>query len=497
MLEKLKQTVKHTGFFALGNISPKLSGFILLPIYTKLISVADYGILGLFEVVELLSVHILSFGIPQALLRWHGLTESEIKKKNYIFTLFIFLTCICVGSFLIILSSRSFLAEFLFGQNIFANYFVVLFISISFTVLSKLPLTLLRSEEKSHLYATFISIQFAFNLIANIYFVAILKYGVKGILISQAISTGLIFLILTPYLFKRMNPHLELAELKKMILFSYPFIFSAIASTILNVGDRYLLTKLSTLEQVGLYSLGYKFSNIMKMLLVDSFMLGLPVIGWKIVKENSQPKRFFSKVLTYMVFGLLWFGLILSAYCKGMIHRFASNPNYWDAYHVVPFFVLSIIFVGMQSLFFFELQIPQKTKLIPRIVGCAAVLNIILNILLIPKYGMMGAVYATVFAQFIALFVAYRVVQKVYPVKYEINRILILFGIAIGLFFITAVFNNYSLIERIIYKGLVILSFPFILYLIRFYEPIELDRIRGSIKKWSGKILLRKPPKMD
>ena len=208
MLEKLKQTVKHTGFFALGNISPKLSGFILLPIYTKLISVADYGILGLFEVVELLSVHILSFGIPQALLRWHGLTESEIKKKNYIFTLFIFLTCICVGSFLIILSSRSFLAEFLFGQNIFANYFVVLFISISFTVLSKLPLTLLRSEEKSHLYATFISIQFAFNLIANIYFVAILKYGVKGILISQAISTGLIFLILTPYLFKRMNPHL-------------------------------------------------------------------------------------------------------------------------------------------------------------------------------------------------------------------------------------------------------------------------------------------------
>ena len=123
--------------------SPKLTGFILLPIYTKLISVADYGILGLFEVVELLGIHILSFGTPQVLLRRHGLTDNELKKKNYIFTLFIFLVCICVGSFLIVLPSRSFLAEFLFDQNIFTNYFFVLFISISFPLLSKIPLTLL------------------------------------------------------------------------------------------------------------------------------------------------------------------------------------------------------------------------------------------------------------------------------------------------------------------------------------------------------------------
>ncbi|MCH8872601.1 polysaccharide biosynthesis C-terminal domain-containing protein, partial [candidate division KSB1 bacterium] len=75
----------------------------------------------------------------------------------------------------------------------------------------------------------------------------------------------------------------------------------------------------------------------------------------------------------------------------------------------------------------FRIANSTKNQTDSQIVGGVAVLNIILNILLIPKYGMMGAVYATVFAQFIALFVAYRVVQIVYPVKYEINRILILF----------------------------------------------------------------------
>jgi len=70
MLDKIKRTVKHTAFFAFGNIAPKLSGFILLPIiYTKLISVVDYGILGPLEVIELIATHILSVGIPQALLR--------------------------------------------------------------------------------------------------------------------------------------------------------------------------------------------------------------------------------------------------------------------------------------------------------------------------------------------------------------------------------------------------------------------------------------------
>lgn len=131
-----------------------------------------------------------------------------------------------------------------------------------------------------------------------------------------------------------MSPHPELAELKYMTSFRYPFIFAAIVSTILNLGDRYILTEFSTLNEVGLYTLGYKFSNIMKMFLVDAFILSLPIIGWKVVKENKQPQRFFAKTLTYLVFVLLWFGLILSAYCKGI-------SVLGDAYHVVPYLVLS------------------------------------------------------------------------------------------------------------------------------------------------------------
>ena len=487
MLDKIKRTVKHTAFFAFGNIAPKLSGFILLPIYTKLISVVDYGILGLLEVIELIATHILSVGIPQALLRWHGRTDSEAKKKNYIYTIFTFLVCLCIFALIIVIPLRNMFAKFLFDKDVFGDYFIYLFASISFTVMSKIPLTVLRSEEKSFTYAICVVLQFAINLIANVYFVAMLKLGVKGVLISQTISTGFIFVSFLPYMLKRMSPHFELSELKNMLSFSYPFAFAAIASTILNLGDRYILAELATLHEVGLYTLAYKFSNIMKTFLVDAFILSLPIIGWNVIRENKRPQRFFSKTLTYLVFVLLWFGLILSAYGKGIIHRFALNRAYWDAYQVMPYLVLSIAFLGMQGLFFFELQIPKKTKYIAFIISGAASLNILLNLLLIPKFGIIGAAFATVFAQFSALICSYRVVQKVYPVSYEFKRICILFVTAISLFLITTMFNDYSLLLRIIYKGIIIASFPFILYLIRFYEPVELDRIRGSLIKWRRK----------
>ena len=111
MLIKIKEVVKHTSFYALGNISIKLVGFILLPLYTKEISVADYGVWGLFEITEMLMTPILLIGLPHALLRWHGLAKSGGGKKN-LFTVFIFLLVVCVV----------FLGLAILGRALFSNF---------------------------------------------------------------------------------------------------------------------------------------------------------------------------------------------------------------------------------------------------------------------------------------------------------------------------------------------------------------------------------------
>ncbi len=491
MLDNIKHIVKHTALYALGNISPKLAGFILLPLYTRHITVADYGILGLLEVIDLVATHVLGVGTPQSLLRWHSLTDNEQKRKSQVFTIVVFLATICTAVILTVTASGGYLSQLLFDSADYTDHIVLVFIAVSFSLLAKVPLTLLRAEDKAHLYMFSVVSRFSASLILNIYFVATRQLGVRGVLLAQAMSSAFALICLLPYLMKRMWPRLEGKDLVSMIIFGAPFILGTIASSILTLGDRYILKWLSTFNEVGLYTLGFKFSNIMKVMLVDAFSLGLPVIGWRIVKENKNPQRFFSKVLTYVTLILLWSGLVVAAYSKGLIHRFALDQAYWDAYKVVPYLVLSVIFVGMQSLFFFELQIPKKTTAIAIIITVAATLNVGLNFLLIPHFGMLGAAYATVIAQFASLAMAYRVANKAYPVHYEYKRLVQLFTTAFLIFAVTTFFDDLSFWERICYKGLVIVSFPALLFFWGFYEKVELDRMRGSVRKWSRKIRFR------
>lgn len=488
MLDKIKQTVKHTSIFAFGKVSAKLVGFILLPIYTKEISVSDYGVLGLLEIVELLGSHVLSVGLPLSLMRWNSLETTETQQKNLVFSNFSFLVLLNVIVVILVFPLRKMLSIFFFDSAQYANFFVYVFLSIAFITLAKIPQTILRIEEKSLLYSGSVVCQFTLSLILNIYFVAIKKWGVQGILIAQAISNGALLLMLLPYLIKKMGLSFQREELKEMLLFGIPFVLSAISATVLNLGDRYLLTKLSTLSEVGLYSLGYKFSNIIKILIVDSFALGLPIVGWKVIRDNSNPKRFFSKSLTYLTFILVWFGIILAAYAKGVIHIFALNKDYWNAYLVVPFLVLGVVFGGMQKVFEFELQVPRKTKIISLIITVAAILNVLLNLFWIPLYGMMGSAYATVISQICSLCMAYYFTQKYYPVNYELGRILKLLSMAVIIYFFTELFDDFSTVWRISLKGLLILFFPVILYIMKFYEEIELDRF----KYFLGKIIGRK-----
>ncbi|GAB4369226.1 MAG: lipopolysaccharide biosynthesis protein [Calditrichia bacterium] len=483
MLSNIRDTVKHSAIISLGKIGSKLVGFILLPIYTKEISVAGYGVLGLLEVAELIGVHILSIGMHQAMLRWHSLSRDESEKKSIVFSTFLFISLLSMAVLLSILPARRVIANYLFANPSYGDFLIYVLITILFTNLARIPQTLLRVEEKTVLFSVSIIVQFTMSLLLNIYFVAFRKMGVAGVLLAHAISSGALFLVLTPYLFKRMSLRLNFPIIREMVNFGYPFILTALSATVLNVGDRYILTKMASLTEVGLYSLGYKFSNILKIFLVDSFSLGLPIIGWKIVREDKLPKRFFSKTLTYFIFMLLWVGLVLSSFAKGIIHLFALNRDYWDAYLVVPFLASGVVFYGVQQFFYFILQIPKKTKFISIIITSAALVNVLLNVLLIPRYGMMAAAVVTVISHLFAALFAYFVSQKYYPGSYEIKRIGMLFLVSVALYFVTTLFDSYSLVMRILLKGSVLLLFPVVLLPLKFYEEKELQGIKYYLSK--------------
>jgi len=133
----------------------------------------------------------------------------------------------------------------------------------------------------------------------------------------------------------------------------------------------------------------------------------------------------------------------------------------------------------------YGLHIAKKTRIIGFIVVFSTILSLVLNILLIPVWDITGAAVATLLSQFIYWYACYYYSQKVFFVPYEIKKIAVMLFTGAALSFSSLLINGMDLLPRMLIKTICLASFPFILYLFNFYEPVELQAIRGFISKWS------------
>jgi len=485
MLNKIKNTLKHSAIYSIGNIATKLIGIILLPLYTKHITVAEYGVLGILEITIMILTQVLILGQSQAFLRFHDLEDYKEKSKSTLFTLFILVFSIGLLLNLIGQNLATKLSSLFSMQSEFDIYLKLCFYIIFLRIVNNLFLSVLRAKEKSAFYAIANIIKIAVILGFNIYFIAFAKIGVKGILYSYLIGDGLLFLILFPNMISEMIPKFNSKILRATLTFGFPLIFTSLAGMLLSVGDRYILKLLVDYKEVGLYNLGYKIAGVLNVFLIHSFSLALLPIAYKMYGQKGD-KRYYSKMLTYFLFILFWAGLGLAFFSKEIIKLLALNPDYWAAYQVVPYIILAYIFSGAKSVTSLGLYLKRKTKYIAYNTIGAAVLNIGLNFLLIPKYKMIGAAVATIISYVVLYFITYFFANRFYKIPYENMKFLKMLVLAVVLFFLSTLTASFNTLPRILIKVALIISFPFILYPFNFYEPIELERIKQGWQKLTG-----------
>ena len=483
MLQNIKRSLKHTSIYGLGAIASKVIGIILLPLYTKHISLHDFGVYGLFEILLQL-LPVVGLGIPAALLRWLGLKDFYSIRGRILFTCFLFFTLYLLILFL----SFSFFVS-LYGSYFFIkNYEIIVYIifsTIYFQSLSKISLVLLRMDERSGYFAIANALKIAIQLGTIVYLIVEKQLGFISIFYGELVSIIFLFLVTFPYLAKNSKLGFEWSELKSMIRFGAPTVFSTYSTQIFSFIDRGLLSQLISKAAVGSYTLGFKVSNILGTLLITSFNIALPSIAWQQVGTENQ-NRFFSKMLTYFTFAIIWAGLFLSTFSKGIIHQFALDKSYWDATLVVPILVVGFIFNGMHVIINYGLLVSKKTQRIPVIIAISVVIDILINLIFVKMWGFKGTAFAMMITAFSRTTLTYLFSRKLFPVSWEFKKILLMFIIALFLFYITMLFDSYDLFYRIVFKGLVLFTFPFILYFFNFYEQIELE----TIKRISNKYLL-------
>lgn len=485
MLTNIKSAVKNSAIYGIGNISTKIIGLILLPLYTKHLTVSDYGILGIIEVSTQLLIAVFGLTLYQAFFRWYWDKEYKDKQKSIFFTSIIFLVFI---SILMYLGSYSFSEKFsvlLFDKTAYSYLLKIMVVSAGLQIIAQMPSTLMRLQEKPILYSVTNIVKLIVTLFLTIYFIVFLGKNMEGIYEAQIIGFLVYVLILSKYIWKNIKIKFEAKILIGMLGYSFPLIFASISGVILSIADRYCLKFLGDLSEVGIYSLGYKIANTIKVFVITSVQLAISPIIFKMVDAPNN-KRFYSKIMTYFTFGVMICVLGMSFFGKEIIKFLAQNKDYWGAYKVIPIISFALLFGMLKDTSMMGLTIAKKTNIIAIIMIIISILNIILNIVLIPYFQSIGAAIATLISQIVFFIVVYRYSQNYYFIPYEISKIIKMIILGVTLFGLSLLINNFSLIFRVLLKLSMIGAFPLILYFWNFYEKIEILRLKQSWHKWKN-----------
>jgi O-antigen/teichoic acid export membrane protein len=308
--------------------------------------------------------------------------------------------------------------------------------------------------------------------------------GLEGIYLAQVIGNAFIVLLLLGYTIKNTKVFFDKTIFKSMNVYGFPLLLANISAALLTVIDRFSLNSLTVLKSVALYTLAFKITSVLKLVLVDSMKLALGPMMIKRI-DTADNKRFYSKVLLYSSYILMFAIVGVSLFSYEIVKVIATSRAYWDAVAIIPVLSLSVFFVNMKEVTVYGLHIAKKTRIIGIIVVFSTIMSLVLNILLIPIWDIAGAAMATLLSQFIYWCACYYYSQKVFFVPYEIRKIITLLITGAILSFSSLLINGMDLLPRMIIKTICLVSFPFILYLFNFYEPVELQAIRGFITKWS------------
>jgi len=483
MLDQVKKTVRDSFIYSIGNAANKLVGFVLLPLYTSSFSLAVYGLIALLDTISDLLVTFSSFGIIEGFTRWYWDKESEGKQKSLFFSVFAFslvTTLIFAVVFYILLGKYSFE---IFSVTI-TNKTILLFLgSVITNVMLSRILILLRLQQKAVQNLIFNVLKLVFVLGSTIFFIVELDWGMDSVFISRLIGQSIVLIILFPMFIKNCEFKLEFGIIKSMLGYSLPLALSGSMGLVFAISDRWLLKGMTNLDVVGNYSLAYRISNIIKLIVVRSFVHAY-FYGYCKQMFNEKNYRFFSKTATYFSYLLVMVGMAIIIFSKEIIVLLAKNPDYYGSINILPLLILSISFSGLVQILVFPLQKYKKSKIMSITVISAGLLNIGLNILLIPIWGGIGAALATAIAQF-AIVITYLILNKRFgDYKYEIGKIILLFGLGTIISILAMQLGSIPLEIRIPIKLIMIGAFPFILRLFGFYEEIELLRIKQSWQKW-------------
>ncbi|WP_309640582.1 oligosaccharide flippase family protein [Flavobacterium sp.] len=482
-MELYKNLFKQTAIYGLATVLPRMFSFLLVPIYTDLLPKEAYGKVSIIFSWMIFFNVILAYGMETSFFRFYN---KETNKKNVIETTTVSIFWTSILFLFLALLFRNALAN---SSGIDVQYITYTIWILVLDALVIIPFSKLRANQQPMYYATIKIGNVVINLLLNLFFLIALPkiaqanpsgflstfyfddFQIGYIFVSNIIASLATFLALSPN-YSQVKWHFDFDLWKRMMRYGLPILVAGIAFAINEQFDKILLGKLLPANiadsEVGVYSACYKLGLFM-VLFRTAYTLGIEPFFFSHADKENATQTYATVTKYFVIFGsFIMLSVIVFADLFKML--MIRDSSYWEAMKVVPLIILANFFLGIYTNLSVWYKLIDKTHIGAWISIVGAIVTLVLNFLLIPKYSYYGSAIATIAAYGSMMLISYFMGNKYYPIPYDKKKI----GSYLGLSILFSILSFYFFRENYFVGAALLIAF---LYFIYHNEKETLQRI--------------------
>jgi len=429
---RLRDFVKHLSSFGSLALINQLGAFFLIPVYWSYLDPDDYGVIGIFFLVVNILSALLAFGINRSVERFY-FEWTDIERPLKIRTLwFVQITLLVLLSLIVHFCFFYKLLEFS-SVKYFPTIFLAIF-TAAFSAFQYVPFSILRVTQNIKVFGVMSVSTFILTAFIGIYNLVVLKMGVDGYILAQFISAGimaLVWVMLTKFEM-RSNGWAGISSEIRFALPTLPLVALAKAGETV---DKIILERFLSLNAFGLYTIAYRFGGY-----YGSVNSVLKIAYYPMVYQlfiNDSKSSDITKFSLLYVFIYAQIAILALVLFEGVVYWFGDN-KFYGSFEYIPFFILAFFIKGLSSAFGIGLDLAKKPHKDLYAAVPATMASIILAVVLIPHYGIAGAlityVGSTVLRSVINIVLAYRAYPRPFPWMEFSVIVLLNAPVAIGLY---------------------------------------------------------------
>ena len=421
------QLVKDFAIYGSGEVLLRAPGLITLPIYTRILSTAEYGAWGFMTTAVGLLAAVLILGGDTAYARLYFQMRTQSERQALTSTWFAFLGAMSAAICVVLALFSTTITPWFVGHPSYATALALAILSTPLTMINGLLGEVLRVEFRAVAF-TFLNALGALVLIGS---TLLFVVGLGEELTGLAAGTDVALLLMVPirawFVRRQLRLCFSVRLLREALQFGMPLVPLSIAYWVFAVSDRIVLTKLSTLTQVALYTVASASTALLALAQVAVGRAFLPH-AFRLYEEDADAaERLFAPILTYI---FVLFGgvcVVLSAFSHEIV-RVLAGDRYDGAAVAIGPLALGYLFYISTQVTGLPIQLTKRTGYFVRIAWAAAAVNLVLNIALVPLWGMLASAWATTVAYAFLTFGYVVIGQRLWPVRYDMRRS----GVALG-----------------------------------------------------------------